>query len=165
MKEAHDWITHFHLAPHPEGGYFQQTYRSPDILARSGLPSRYDSERVSATAIYFLLESGDVSKFHRLRSDEVWCYHAGSPLMLYVLQSDGSLQTSILGIDLDKQECPQVVIPHGVWFGARVIEPASYTLMSCLVSPGFEYEDFELADRGQLLREYPQHKTLIEQLT
>jgi uncharacterized protein len=177
MNDAKDWITRLGLSSHPEGGYFRETYRAADLLKRSGLPSRYNSDRLSATAIYFLLGADDVSKFHRLRSDEVWCYHAGRPLALYVIEQDGSLQRFVLGIDLGKQQRPQVVIPHGAWFGACGVEAASeacaesptqsasYTLVSCVVAPGFEFEDFELATREHLLTAYPQHKALIEQLT
>lgn len=178
MNEAKDWITHLGLRPHPEGGYFQETYRAEDLLRHSGLPSRYHSDRISATAIYFFLGAGDVSKFHRLRSDEVWCYHVGRPLALYVIEPDGTLQRFVLGIDLDKQQRPQISIPHGAWFGARglevapeaassmpAVQVASYTLVSCVVAPGFEFEDFELATREHLLATYPEHQALIEQLT
>jgi predicted cupin superfamily sugar epimerase len=177
MNEAKDWIRQLGLSSHPEGGYFRETYRSADLLRHSGLPSRYNSDRISATGIYFFLGAGDVSKFHRLRSDEVWCYHAGRPLMVYIIEPDGSLQRFVLGIDLGKQQRPQIVIPHGVWFGACGVEAESeadaetqtqsalYTLVSCMVAPGFEFEDFELAAREDLLAAYPQHKDLIEQLT
>jgi predicted cupin superfamily sugar epimerase len=171
MQEARDWITRLHLTPHPEGGYFSEVYRSSDSIARAGLPARYPADRISATSIYFLLEAGDVSKFHRLLSDEIWCYHAGSPLTIYALEPGGTLRTFVLGICLDNHERPQVYIPHGTWFGARVNPAApdeqacAYTLVSCLVAPGFEFDDFELASYEQLAGEYPQHQQLIEQLT
>ena len=165
MNEAEDWIARLGLQSHPEGGYFRETYRSADTLRQELLPPRYSSDRVCATAIYFLLKSGQVSKFHRLRSDELWCYHAGSPLTLHVIAHDGTLQTFALGTHLDNGEVPQVYIPQGVWFGATVALDHSYTLVSCLVAPGFEFEDFTLATYDQLVHMYPQHQVLIEQLT
>ncbi len=167
MKDAAYWITQLRLSPHPEGGHFGETYRSEDTLPPSGLPARYSAPRACATAIYFLLESGDVSKFHRLQSDEVWFYHAGSPLAIYMLAPDGSVQRTVLGLNLDNHECPQLSIPHGVWFAARIeTEQASVcTLVSCVVAPGFQFDDFELATRAQLLATYPQHDALIAQFT
>jgi predicted cupin superfamily sugar epimerase len=165
VKDAAFWIEHLHLQPHPEGGYFRETYRSTDILRQALLPPRYSSDHACATAIYFLLESGQVSKFHRLRSDELWCYHAGSPLTLYAIAADNTLDTCVLGTHLDNGEAPQILIPQGLWFGAAVVSERSYTLASCLVAPGFEFEDFELATYEQLVRIYPQHQALIDRLT
>ena len=164
-KDAEYWITRLGLTPHPEGGYFEETYRSPVILPQSALPARYGADRRCATAIYFLLRSGQASKFHRLQSDELWCYHAGGALTLVVIGTDGALQRILLGATLDNGEQPQVLIKHGVWFGALVNAPNDYTLVSCLVAPGFEFADFELATPAQLLAAYPQHREIIERLT
>jgi predicted cupin superfamily sugar epimerase len=165
MKDAAFWIERLHLRPHPEGGYFRETYRSTDTLRQASLPSRYSSDHVCATAIYFLLRSGQVSKFHRLCSGELWCYHAGSPLSLYTIAADSTLNTYVLGTHIDNGEALQILIPQGVWFGATVIHEHSYTLVSCLVAPGFEFEDFELATYEQLVRVYPQHQAIINRLT
>ena len=165
QKDAEYWINHLSLTPHPEGGYFRETYHSPEILPPESLPARYSSARVCSTAIYFLLKSGQVSKFHRLKSDEMWFYHAGSSLTVYVIEPDGTLHKILLGTALDKGEQPQVLIKYGVWFGANVNQENMYTLVSCTVAPGFDFDDFELATQGQLLADYPQHREIIEMLT
>jgi predicted cupin superfamily sugar epimerase len=165
QKDAAYWIQHLQLIPHPEGGYFRETYRAPEMLTKESLPARYSADRVFATAIYFLLADQQVSKFHRLQSDELWLYHDGSALTLYVIETDGNLHTMFLGKDVDKGERPQIIIQRGVWFGAKVNQLNSYTLVSCVVAPGFEFADFALASRAQLMAEYPQHSEIISLLT
>jgi predicted cupin superfamily sugar epimerase len=164
-KNAAYWINRLNLIPHPEGGYFQETYRCPETIKHTHLSEHYSSDRACATAIYFLLEGAQVSKFHRLRSDELWCYHAGSPLTLHVITPDGAARQLLLGQELENDQRPQVLIEHGQWFGARIIQDASYTLVSCIVTPGFDFGDFELATCEQLLSVHPQHQALIELLT
>jgi predicted cupin superfamily sugar epimerase len=162
---AEYWIKHLELVPHPEGGCFKETYRSQEIIKQKNLPDRYASDRVCSTAIYFLLKGHQVSKFHRLQSDEIWFYHAGNSLTLYVIDTEGTLHTTLLGTDVDNGEQPQVLIRHGAWFGAKVNQENSYTLLSCTVAPGFDFQDFELATQEQLMTVYPQHKEVIELLT
>lgn len=164
-KNAAYWISRLELIPHPEGGYFRETYRCPEVIEHAHLSNRYSSDRACATAIYFLLNGNQVSKFHRLRSDELWCYHAGSPLTLHVIDPDGPARQFLLGQDIDSDQHPQVLIEHGQWFGAKVIQETSYTLVSCIVTPGFDFEDFELATRDYLLAIYPQHQEIVELLT
>lgn len=164
-KNAAYWINRLGLSPHPEGGYFRETYRSPLLLTHAHLPERYGSDRACATAIYFLLEGGQVSKFHRLRSDELWFHHAGSSLTLSLIEPDGAARQFALGQDIDNGEQPQLLLPRNRWFGASVNRENSYTLVSCVVAPGFDFEDFELATRDHLLSMYPQHQTTIEHLT
>jgi predicted cupin superfamily sugar epimerase len=164
-KKAEYWIKKLGLCSHPEGGYFREMYRSQEIIPKKSLPARYPADRVFSTAIYFLLESHQVSKFHRLRSDEMWFYHAGSSLTLYIIEREGTLRQLQVGTDLDNGDQPQVFIEHGVWFGAKVNQENSYTLVSCAVTLGFDFEDFELATQGQLLADYPQHREIIESLT
>jgi predicted cupin superfamily sugar epimerase len=164
-KNAEYWITNLELTPHPEGGYFRETYRSAETIHKESLPDRYPADRVFSTAIYFLLESHQVSTFHRLQSDEIWFYHAGSALTVYVIDTGGTLHTMLLGKDVEKGEYPQLIVNRGVWFGAKVNQNNTYTLVSCTVAPGFEFEDFELASQEQLRAEYPEHKAIIEMLT
>jgi uncharacterized protein len=163
MKSAEYWINHLDLQPHPEGGFFKETYRSAGSVMKQALPE-FSGARNFSTAIYFLLRTQDRSLFHRIKSDEVWHFYAGSSLTLYVLSSSG-FGSYKLGTNIENQESLQVVVPAGSWFGALVNEPNSYTLSGCTVAPGFDFEDFEFGKRELLLREFPQHKQIIEALT
>ena len=164
-KPAEYWIDALALTAHPEGGYFKETYISPDLLPSEGLPDRYDGDRACAKAIYFFLYNDHVSRFHRLTCEEIWCHHAGDALTLFMIDQHGSLREARLGTDLDHGERPQIVVPHDVWFGAKVNKKNSHALVSCITAPGFDFKDFELATRETLLHEYPQHKDIINLLT
>ena len=132
------------LAPHPEGGWFRETWRAP----ASVIPPGYPGERSTATAVYFLLNPGEQSRWHVVRSDEMWLWHAGGPLTLR-LGGDGELpheagaHALTLGVDLGAGQRPQLLVPGGVWQSA---EPAGATavLVTCIVSPGFDYADFRV---------------------
>lgn len=163
-KSAEYWIEQLNLQAHPEGGYFNETYRSKDRLHESKLPDRYNTSRVFGTSIYFLLTTESVSNFHRLASDEIWHYHQGGSALIYMISKDGELSSSRIGNDLEAGESLQVIIPRGTWFAAEVVR-GDYTLVGCTVAPGFEFEDFELADRSGLSSAYPQHQTLISRFT
>jgi hypothetical protein len=164
MQPAAYWINNLQLNPHPEGGFYNETYRAEEIIARSGLPSRFTESRCMATAIYFLLRSQDHSLFHRIKSDELWHYHAGDTLEIFVLHHQGVVIHN-LGINLEQGDRPQVIIPANHWFGAAVRAGGDYTLSSCTVAPGFDFQDFEMGTRGPLLEEFPQHRDLILKLT
>lgn len=151
-------ITRLGLQPHPEGGYYRETYRSKDKIQSPV------GERVAGTVIYFMIESGNYSAFHRLTSDEAWYYHAGHGVHIHLIAPDGQLQTVRLGSSIDKGEELQAIMPAGYWFAAEVLEDNAYALVSCSVSPGFEFSDFELADREVLLKKYPLHAGLIARL-
>jgi predicted cupin superfamily sugar epimerase len=163
--DADYWIDRLALRPHPEGGYFRETYRAAESIARTALPPRYDGARTFATAIYFLLPSDHISALHRLRSDEIWHFHLGSPLTLTTLADDGAVAATALGGAVDCGERLQAVIPAGVWFGATIQAPRSFALVGCTVAPGFDFADFELADREVLAARFPQHRALLETLT
>ena len=167
MNDAAFWIEHLDLRPHPEGGYFRETYRATETIAGSALPARFDGSRAVATAIYFLITRDAFSALHRIRSDEIWHFYAGDAVTLAVLDADGAakLATESLGRDLARGESPQVVIPAGAWFGAEVASSGSFALVGCTVAPGFDFADFELGERASLLRQYPQHRGVIERLT
>lgn len=165
MKTADYWISNLGLEKHPEGGYFKEIYRSDELLPAASLPARYQGARAFSTSIFFLLKKGEPSRFHRLKSDEIWSYHAGDATLIYLISPDGQLSTKILGPSIEKGESLQVVIPLGFWFGAEVKEQGSYGLMGCVVAPGFEFADFELAKREGLLKQFPQHAVLIGTLT
>ena len=110
MKSIDYWIDHLGLLPHPEGGYYKETYRSPEVLAASSLPNRFGGNRNYSTAIYFLLRSEDKSVFHRIKSDELWHFYQGSTLLIYVLR-ENELQIHRLGTNLEKGDSLQVAIP------------------------------------------------------
>ena len=158
------WIKRLNLNAHPEGGYYRETYRSREDIAVCGLPDRFEAARNISTAIYFLLRASDRSAFHRIKSDELWHFHAGGALHIYVLRPDG-ITIHKLGLDLDNGEQPQVVIPANQWFGARVAARGDYSLCSCTVAPGFDFKDFEMGDRRTLSKLFPAHIDIIAELT
>jgi uncharacterized protein len=162
---ADGWIARLRLTPHPEGGYFAETYRSADELPAACLPGRSGGPRACSTAIYFLLRGREISALHCLRSDEIWHFHAGSGALIELIAPDGSYQGLRIGPDADAGEDFQVVLPAGSWFGASVNDPGSFLLVGCTVAPGFSYEDFELGRRADLLAAFPQHRAVIERLT
>ena len=164
-RDATYWIDRLHLEPHPEGGFFRETYRSPESIDSGALPSRFDGPRAIATAIYFLLRSHERSAFHRIKSDECWHFHTGSPLTIHVISPEGDYAARSLGSRPDLGQAFQAVVPAGSWFGATVHDPDSFSLVGCTVSPGFDFADFELAGRSDLTARYPQHRSIIEKLT
>lgn len=163
-KEANYWIEKLGLGPHPEGGYYRQSYRAELVLSKSALPG-FPGNRAVSTAIYFLLEGENFSAFHRLRSDEMWHFYAGSSLEVHVIAENGSCSQTLLGDDPDAGEVFQAVVKAGCWFGSRVRDRKSWALVGCTVSPGFDFEDFELGRRIELVRQFPQYKELIASLT
>ena len=153
------------LQPHPEGGWYRETYRATETIAPGCLPGRYTGPRSHATAIYFLLASDNFSALHRLKSDEVWHFYSGSPLSLHAIHADGRYAPVTLGPDLAQGETFQAVVPNGCWFGATVDTPGAYALVGCSVAPGFDFSDFEIAERESLTGVFPQHAALIARLT
>lgn len=163
--EAQRWIERLGLQDHPEGGYFRETYRAAESLGTCCLGADYDSPRSVSTAIYFLLRGDQTSALHRIRSDEVWHHYAGGDLTLHLLAADGGYRRLRVGSGTAGEGLPQAVVPAGVWFGATVDDPASYALVGCTVAPGFDFRDFEMARRADLLARHPEHRELIERLT
>ena len=164
MRPAEYWIKQLQLLPHPEGGFYKETYRSNENIQLPGMPSRFTAPRSLSTAIYFLLRSQDKSLFHRIKSDELWHFHSGSVLHIYVLNHKG-VDILKLGNDLENGQSLQVTIPANCWFGAKVTSPDTYVLSSCTVAPGFDFSDFELADRQTLLTEFPDLREIITDLS
>ena len=156
------WIQKLQLSKHPEGGYYRETYRSDNgfdlLTGSSGI-------RSISSAIYFLLDRHQFSAFHRIKSDEIWHFYTGSSLILYVLENKDIVSRLILGKDIDAGEEFQAVIKSGSWFGAIVSDCSSYSLVGCTTSPAFNFENFELGKRENLLQIYPKHKAIIERLT
>jgi predicted cupin superfamily sugar epimerase len=164
MQPAAYWIDHLGLKPHPEGGFYKETYRAAENITGAALPGRFSGARSFSTAIYFLLRSQDKSLFHRIKSDELWHFHAGSTLAIYVLSETG-LMIHKLGSRVDEGDALQVAVPANTWFGAKVIDSNAYTLAGCTVAPGFDFQDFEMATTSRLLSDFPNHHEIIKQLT
>jgi predicted cupin superfamily sugar epimerase len=157
-------IQQFDLQPHPEGGWFKQTYKSSEQVAASALPERFKADRVFSTAIYFLLEKGNFSAFHRIKSDECWHFYTGDPLIIYVIRQNGALDILTLGNDLEKGQLFQYVVPANCWFASRPAPGSEYCFVGCTVSPGFEFDDLELANANELAALYPLHKDIFREL-
>lgn len=165
MKTATYWIKTLELIEHPEGGYFRETYRAGESIPAEALPSRYGGPRAFSTSITFLLRAGQVSHFHRLRSDEVWHFYEGGPLQFHLFDERGAYRRLRLGRDPEAGEVLQTVLPRGVLFGAELWRPRSFALCGCTVAPGFDFADFEFGRREDLLARFPRHKALIGRLT
>jgi predicted cupin superfamily sugar epimerase len=146
---ADEIITQLQLIAHPEGGYYAETYRSEELTI-----NKNGDSRSTCTAIYFLLKDNDLSHLHRIQSDELWFFHQGEPLEIVYIQH-GKISSIVLGNNLQNGEVPQAIIPAHVWFGSRLKNGKDYALVSCTVAPGFDFHDFELAERSQLLKDYP----------
>lgn len=158
MKE---WIDQLQMEPHPEGGFYKRSFESEQLL----FSPDHEGERKLFTSIYFLLGSGDVSRFHRLKSDEVWYYHSGSPLTVHIIDENGEYCKKRLGLNLSDGGKPQLLVKKGSIFGSTVDEEDACSLVGCMVSPGFDFQDFELFEKSWLLDKYPQHREIIERLT
>jgi len=155
----------FQMLPHPEGGYFKEMYRSDEEIIQEHLPDRYVGKRKFSTAIYFMLAGEQFSALHRIKSDEMWHFYTGSSLTVYVIDETGNLSEIKLGTDFEKGEIPQAVVKRNCWFGAKINEKDSYSLVGCTVAPGFHFDDFEMGDRKKLIELFPQHKEVIVKLT
>ncbi|MCR1974688.1 cupin domain-containing protein [Clostridium sporogenes] len=164
MKDANYFIEKLDMTAHPEGGYYKESFISAENITDSDLTTTFEDKRILWTSIYFLLRNGEVSNFHRLKSDEMWYYHSGSPLTIYMITPKGELITEQLGLDIEKGEKPQVLVPRNYIFGSAM-NNKGYALVGCMVSPGFEFRDFELFERDTLLNLYPKYKETIEKLT
>lgn len=147
------------LAPHPEGGFYRETFRAPAVVRADGRPAR-----AASTAIYFLLPEGAFSALHRVASDEVWHHYDGAALDLHTLDDAGAHAVVRLGRDLAAGERPQAVVPAGVW-QAAVPVGGPYVLVGCTVAPGFDFADFELPPRADLERRFPAQTDLVRRLT
>ena len=157
-------IQQYNLQPHPEGGWYKETYKSDEYISGSTLPERFGGSRVFSTAIYFLLEQGNFSAFHRIKSDECWHFYAGDPLVIYVMQLNGRLDIIHLGNDIEKGQVFQFVVPANCWFASRPAPGSIFCFVGCTVAPGFDFTDFELAKASSLTALFPQQKAIIEEL-
>lgn len=160
--KAKEYIEKLDLNKHPEGGYYKEIYRSAESFYVPDYTYKNKKERNFSTSIYFLLEGNDKSYFHKLASDEIWHFYDGSELRIVVIDESGNLSEYFLGKNSGNF---QQIIPKNCWFAAEVLEKDSFALIGCTVSPGFDFEDFILANREKLLKLYPQHEKIIKKFT
>ncbi len=156
---AKELINNLQLLPHPEGGWYRETYRSAETMT-----AKNATKRNICTAIYFLLEGKAKSHFHRIESDESWFFLSGEPLEILLIE-DGQLRIVLLGNNLSKGEMPQFTVPARTWFAAKIKSGTGFSLVSCTVAPGFDFADFELAEREKLSKEFSELKDVIREFT
>jgi predicted cupin superfamily sugar epimerase len=157
---AEQIIEKLRLAKHPEGGFYRETYRAEQVIMLDD-----GRARNAGTAIYYLLKDADKSHFHKVSSDELWLFHQGQPLEIFIINGDGKTATKILGNRLDLDEEPQVIIKANTWFAAQVKDEMGFALVNCTVAPGFDFDDFELGKKDELVKRFPNSKNEIEKLT
>ncbi|MBK0383318.1 cupin domain-containing protein [Pedobacter sp. SD-b] len=158
MKTAKYFINKLGLKPHPEGGFYKETYR-----AKEEIVNIYGNKRNVSTAIFFLLADQNKSHFHKIRSDEQWFHHFGETLEILYIE-ENTLKTMLLGNNLENGEVLQATIPANTWFASRMKNYKGYGLVSCTVSPGFDFEDFEMAKKKELMSLYPGLKNILEEM-
>jgi uncharacterized protein len=158
-------ITQYKLQPHPEGGFYLQTYCSTEMIPADALPDRFTGSRYFSTAIYFLLAAKQFSAFHRIQSDELWHFYTGVGLHIYVLHPDGRGEVLKLGDDLANGYSFQQIVTAGCWFASKPVTEAGFSFVGCTVAPGFDFADFEMGKKEHLLKEYTQHEKWINELT
>lgn len=151
---AHDLISSLDLRPHPEGGYYRETYRAQVTVETD------KGTRSASTAILYMLQGDDVSHLHRIDADEIWHFYEGQTLSIACLYPDGTTQIH----DLNRGN-PQLVVEAGVWFGAYLKSNRNYALVGCTVAPGFEFSGFELGQRSSLIEGWPDADVTIRRLT
>lgn len=164
-QNAEHYIHQLNLLPHPEGGYYKEVYRSDLSISAGALPQGFGGNRQMCTSIYFLIEQGNFSAFHRIKSDETWHFYDGSALEVIEIQTNAILKKTSVGRDLKKGDQLQYTVKANTWFASRVKAGGDFSLVGCTVSPGFDFKDFEMAQRTKLLENYPQHKNEIIALT
>lgn len=159
MSDIQRLVDQLQLQPHIEGGFYRETYRSKESIKNA-----QGQERHLSTLIYFLLPSGRFSKFHKIASDEIWLYQQGAPVAIHLLLEDGTHKVDVLGEDIYNGQQLQVIIPAGTLFGAEVLGDNTFALSACMVSPGFDFADFQLLEKDDLIEMFPQHANIINRL-
>ena len=159
LVRADYFITNLGLTSHPEGGYYKETYRSSGAFENTGY-DLFPSGRSYSTAIYYLLQNGDFSAFHKIRSDECWHHYAGGTLLIHILHTNGQYQCVQLGKQASIGEVFQHVVPAGAWFASEPSPSSDFVLTGCTVSPGFDFRDFEMARKEDLLTIYSQRELI-----
>ncbi|MFW7402511.1 cupin domain-containing protein [Vagococcus fluvialis] len=157
MKTKEEWIKELNLEAHPEGGFYLRTEESEETITCQ------NKTRKLYTSIYFVLTEESPSHFHQLTADEIWYYHYGEPLTVHCIYEDGTYEAVKVGKDTQKGERLHFNVPAGTIFGSTVEK--DYSLVSCVVVPGFDFEDFKLFTKEELLKDYPEHEEIITRLT
>lgn len=156
-------VDKFNLKPHPEGGYFSENYRSEEVITSP--PDRFIGEHIYKTSIYYLLEKYNVSMFHRLKQDELWHHYTGCTVILHILTPKEGYQKINLGCSInDPKATYQALVPKNVWFAAELVDKSDYSLVGCTTSPGFEFSDWELANKEELIQHFPCQIELISRV-
>lgn len=153
-------IKKLNLTRHPEGGFYRETYGGEKSITLNN-----GKVRNTGTAIYYLLKGTDKSHFHKVGSDEIWLFHQGEPLEIHMINDDGHIETKTLGNRLDLNEEPQITITANVWFAASIKNQTGFTLVSCVVAPGFDFEDFELGNKNELIKLFPNIENEIKKFS
>lgn len=152
------------LNPHPEGGWFRETFRSGIIINKDALSAVFPADHNAVTSIYYLLTLNNFSAFHRLKCDEIWHHYEGGVVSIHIISPDGEYELIKLG-KLSDDTLPQAVIRAGCWFAAGIADGSEFALVGCDVAPGFEFTDFELGIRKELIKKFPLHEQILNRLT
>lgn len=147
-----------------EGGYFRRSYQSQVLVKKADIP-QYTGARPTATCIYFLITPESFSAMHVLLSDEIWCYQAGDPIEMVQINTEGELTKVVIGKNIQAGQALQHIVFKNIWQASKLVEGGKWSLVSCMVSPGFEYDDSTVSSREALLELFPQHQKIIEQYT
>lgn len=153
------------LKKHPEGGYYKEVFRSPHEIEQQALINGFNGSRSYSTSIYFLLTSESFSSFHRIKQDETWHFYEGSSITLHTISPQGEYSKIKIGSKPEKGHVFQYTVSGGYWFAAQIMKEDSYALVGCTVSPGFDFDDFELGKRDELINSFPKHSSIITDLT
>ena len=165
MQTAKELIDFLKLSPHPEGGFYRETYRSELQIAEQELPDTFIGERSCSTCIYFLLTGEAFSSFHRIRQDEIWHFYLGDPVLIHMLSPEGTYSMVTISRDIRNGHFLQFVVPAGYWFAAELMRAEGFALLGCTVAPGFDFRDFELGSRENLITRFPDAQEIITRLT
>jgi hypothetical protein len=164
MFSADFFIEKLGMENHVEGGYYKEIYRNSTLVSDDIYSCKFEGHRALSTTIYFLLKSGQFSKFHKLKFDEIWFYHYGCAMNIHIIDENGENKIKKLGLDIEKGELPQILVPANQIFGAEPTGLNSFSLVSCMVSPGFDFRDFVLFEENELISMYPNHAEIIKKL-
>jgi len=163
MRSKEYWIENLKLLPHPEGGYYKETYRSALNVSLEQVHPNWKGERSLCTGIYFLLEQENFSAFHRIKSDELWHFYGGDPITIHMIDREGNYSSQDVGSELESGQVLQYLVPASTWFASEVKSGRDYALVGCTVSFGFDFNDFEMADKS-LVNIFPEHKKVLSRL-